>query len=443
MSLVESAEKIWTAAIAAAAPRRLIRGSVVREGDVLRVGGEAYDLRLHENIFLVAFGKAAPGMAAAFMEAAGDRVRDGIVAVLPGDTRKIAGLRTMEAPHPLPDSRSAAAAAAMLALVRRAGEKDLVVVLLSGGGSAQICAPADGVSVEEKTAVTRALLHAGADIFELNTVRKHLSAIKGGRLALAARPAEVLSLAISDVLGDDLGTIASGPTHWDSTTFEEAHRVLGKHGLWETAPAAVKKTIDEGVQGFRPETPKKSHAVFTRVRNIVIGSNTAALAAARRTAEEMGFRTIILTSADRGEAREVAGRYVSVLFDAASSPRRPAGPLCFLGGGELTVDVRGAGRGGRNQEFVLAALSRVGKAVFPVRPDWLVASLGTDGIDGNSDAAGAWGGPATIEEARRLGLDPDAFLAENDSYSFFRQAGGLVLTGPTGTNVMDVRLMLS
>jgi len=450
MNLIECGRRIWEAAIAAVEPGRLIRESVSRDGDILRIDGETYNLGRYENIFLIAFGKAAPAMAAAFMAIAGERVRDGVVAVLPGETAAIPGLKIFEAPHPLPDSRSVAAAEAALALARRGREKDLIVVLLSGGGSAQACAPAEGVFLEDKVALTRELLRRGADIFELNSVRKHLSAIKGGRLALAARPASMVCLAISDVLGDDLGTIASGPAHWDSSTFEEARRVLGKFDLWENGPASVKRTIEEGACGLRPETPKKSHPVFEHVRTSVIGDNAAALSAARTEAEALGFRPVVLTAADRGEAREIAARYAAVLLNALGSPRRSGEALCFLGGGELTVTVRGKGRGGRNQEFVLAALGRLENAKIrerlddgrPGEADWLVASVGTDGIDGGTDAAGAWGGPETISAARRSGLDPGAFLDDNDSHEFFRRTGGLIVTGPTGTNVMDIRMML-
>jgi glycerate-2-kinase len=459
VGLTRAAKLIWEAAIRAAEPGRLVRKAVIRHGDVLQVKGREHDLARFENVFLIGFGKAAPAMASTFMDIAGDRVRDGLVVALPGSNIQFPGLTVCEAPHPLPDRRSVAAAETALRLAGRARERDLVVVLLSGGGSSQVCAPAAGLTLEEKIAVTRELLRRGADIFALNAVRKHLSAIKGGRLAQAAAPAAVLSLVISDVPGDDLETIASGPTHWDSSAFEDARRTLDRFGLWPEAPPGVKRVIEEGCRGVRPETLKKDDPAFRTVSTHVVGSNALALAAARTAAERLGFRTFVLSSADRGEARDVACRYASLLLSAASSANRGDAALGFLSGGELTVSVRGGGKGGRNQEFVLAALeflegretraeSSVSSSEISLREvgrwasDWLVASVGTDGVDGGTDAAGAWAGPATAAAARRLGLSPRAFLDNNDSYHFFQKTGGLIITGPTGTNVMDVRIML-
>jgi glycerate-2-kinase len=445
--LSEAARRIWEAAIAAVEPRRLVGRAVALDGDILRVQDRAYDLGRTESILLAAFGKAAPAMAEGFLDRTGDRVKEGLVVALPGSAIRAGGLAVFEAPHPLPDRRSVAAAEAVLGLARRAGENDLLVLLVSGGGSAMLCAPADGLSLEDKMAVNRELIRRGADIFELNAVRKHLSSVKGGRLAQAAVPAAVMSLALSDVPGDDPGTIASGPAWWDETRFADAARVLEKYGLWKDGPPAVRRFVAEGLAGLRPETPKRGHPAFRLASAHVLGSNATALAAATEAARSLGFKVVLLPGPDRGEAREAARRYASILRSAAVSEGRAGEPVCLLGGGELTVTVRGKGRGGRNQEFVLAAAEALEAWGFlggrgAAGPEWLVASLGTDGLDGGTDAAGAWAGPETLLAARRLGLRTSDYLDDNDSHGFFRRTGGLIMTGPTGTNVMDVRLLV-
>ena len=342
----------------------------------------------------------------------------------------------------MPDAGSVRSGREILKLADAAGPRDLLFVLISGGGSALVCLPAAPVTLEEKSAVSGALMRSGASIAELNSVRKHLSGIKGGRLAEAAYPARVVNLVISDVIGNDLGTIASGPTYWDSTTYAQAVDVLKKHGLWKDAPASVRNVLGEGAAGRRPETLRRGDRVFRRVSTVIAGDNRMALAAAARRAREMGWRPVILTSSDSGEARLAARRYVGLLTEAIRSREARRRRLCFLAGGELTVCVRGRGRGGRNTEFALAALVEMSR--LPERDSrFLIASLGTDGRDGSAEAAGAWITNSTIGRVRRLGLDPEAYLADNDSYSFFRKAGGLIVTGPTRTNVMDIRVFLA
>jgi glycerate-2-kinase len=370
-------------------------------------------------------------------------------------------LEYVEAAHPLPDERSVKAARRALDLASKAGVKSLVIFCISGGASSLLCLPADGIALDEKKSVTGDLLRAGASIRELNIVRKHLSGIKGGRLAKAASPAKVINLIISDVNGDDLETIASGPTHWDSSTFAEARDVLEKYGLWASAPASVRKLVEEGVRGDEPETLKSGDAVFENVHSFVIGNNLTALRGARREAERLGFEPFVLTSSDEGEARKAARDYVAFIASLACSMSAAPKPTCLVAGGELTVTVKGKGTGGRNMEFVLAALGEMrkeglgqafcGTCELPsdgggqggTRPfDWLVLSIGTDGIDGPTDAAGAWADPSTLERARELGLDLEKYLSDNDSYSFFKKTGNLIVTGPTGTNVCDVRIFL-
>jgi glycerate-2-kinase len=481
--LFDAARAVYEAALGAVMPRRLVKASVVRDGNTLRIVGETFDLASFENVRLMAFGKGAADMAEALAVTLGERLTGGLV-IVPGPSVRIGGaegkareerttaslgddarrdprLEYVVASHPLPDERSVKAARRALDLASKAGEKGLVVFCISGGASSLLCLPADGISLDEKKRVTGGLLRAGASIKELNVVRKHLSRVKGGRLAKAASPAKVINLIISDVNGDDLETIASGPTHWDSSTFAEARGVLEKYGLWASAPASVRTLVEKGLSGDEPETLKSGDAVFENVHTFVIGNNLTALRGARREAERLGFEPFVLTSSDEGEARKAARDYVAFIASLACSMSAAPKPRCLLAGGELTVSVKGKGTGGRNMEFVLAALVEMreeglgqafcgtceltpeGGGQGGVRPfEWLTLSIGTDGIDGPTDAAGAWADPSTLERARELGLEPERYLDDNDSYSFFKKTGNLIVTGPTGTNVCDIRIFL-
>ncbi|MBM3297933.1 MAG: DUF4147 domain-containing protein, partial [Candidatus Aminicenantes bacterium] len=436
-SLRAAAHSVARASLAAVKAGALFRGSVRRSGAKLFVQGRPCDLSRFRRVYLAALGKSAPDMARRAAALLGSRLEAGVVVCLSGTEISLPRVACLAASHPLPDGRSIRAARALLGLARRAGEGDLLLVLLSGGGSALASLPAEGLGLRDKQAVTNALLRAGAGIHELNAVRKHLSGIKGGRLAEAARPATVLNLVVSDVVGNDLGVIASGPTHWDETTFRGARQVLEKYGIWERAPRSVRRAIEEGRAGRRPETLRRGHPAFRRVRTQILGDNMTALRAAAERASALGFETRILDAADSGEAREAAARYARLL-EKRLDRRRNRRPLCFLAGGELTVTVRGKGRGGRNMEFCLALLEEWRDR----RGAWLAMSLGTDGRDGPTDAAGAWVSPSLVRRAERLGLEPGAFLRDNDSYVFFEKSGGLVRTGPTGVNVMDLRLFL-
>jgi glycerate-2-kinase len=310
-----------------------------------------------------------------------------------------------------------------------------------GGGSALLTLPAEGIALDKKRRPTDDLLRAGATIQELNVVRKHLSAIKGGRLAAAASPAEVVTLAVSDVVGDDLGTIASGPTFQDGSTFAEARAILERYGLWDSTSALVRARFEEGARGLIAETLKEGDPVFGRCHAFIVGNSMTALRGAKREAEKRGFETIFLSASDGGDSRQTASGYAAFLAELACSAAALPRPLCFLAGGELTVKVKGRGKGGRNTEFALASLVEMEKAGAS-GIDWLILSLGTDGIDGPTDAAGAWVDGSTAARAHSLRLDPSDYLEDNDSYSFFKQMGNLIGTGPTGTNVMDLRVFL-
>lgn len=438
---VEDARTIVDAAVRAVRPEQLLPEVLSLEGDILRAGDLSYDLRRIRRLKVAAVGKAAPFMAKTVLQILGSRVSGGMFLYLPDTRQDIAGLDALPASHPLPDEKSMEAARRLLKLASGLESDDLLLLLLSGGGSAQICLPAHGIALQEKRDVTDGLIRSGADIHEINTVRKHLSAIKGGRLAAAAEPAAVLGLIISDVIGNDLSTIASGPTHWDETSFMDARRVLERYGLWDGAPAAVRGHLEKGARGATAETLRPDHPVFRKVNNRIIGDNRRAVEAAGREAERRGYRTLILTSADSGEARAAAARYAALVGALAPISSEMPPPLCLLAGGELTVTVRGRGRGGRNQEFALAALPLMEKAARRF-PQWTLLSLGTDGIDGPTDAAGAWINQDSAEAVRSRSLDPAAFLADNDAYHFFRKTGGLIHTGSTHTNVMDIRVIL-
>jgi len=435
------AEAIWRAALAAVDPWSLVRSTVERQGDILRIKGREFDLAAYERVFLISFGKAAAAMGEAVASLLDERLTAGLVVVPCPVGKPASRLEYLEASHPAPDARSVEAARRAVEIAARAGEKDLLVVCISGGGSSLLTLPAEGISLDKKRRLAEDLLRAGATIQELNVVRKHLSGIKGGQLARAAFPAAVLTLAVSDVVGDDLGTIASGPTYWDDSTFAGARAVLERYGLWDSASALVRARIEDGERGLVPETLKAGDPVFARAAAFVIGDNMTALRAAKHEAEKRGFEPIFLSASDGGEARRAAASYAAFLSELACSASNLPRPLCLLAGGELTVTVKGRGRGGRNTEFVLASIVELERA--EVRGvDWLILSLGTDGIDGPTDAAGAWAEPRTMATARALGLNPSEYLEDNDSYGFFKQTGNLIVTGPTGTNVMDLRVFL-
>lgn len=439
--LFNKAEQIYQAALEAVSPKTLLERNVSVQGEKLIVQDTSFDLDSFANIYLAAVGKAAPYMAEGLLNILGERVTQGVVLYLPPEEVSFPGIVCLPASHPLPDENSVSAAQRILRLAEKADKNDLFLVLISGGGSAQITLPSEGVTLEEKRSISRRLLSAGAEIQEFNTVRKHLSRIKGGRLAKAAYPARTVSLIISDVIGNDLETIASGPTSWDSSTFEDAKQILQKYRLWESAPEAIRRSIERGIQEPVFETVKREEAIFDQVSNFVIGDINDALKTADERARGLGFKSTVLTSSDRGEAREAARHYASLLEARLQSCKRDSFPLCFMAGGELTVTVKGKGKGGRNQEFILAMLEQIRGRRFE-EYDWVMVSLGTDGIDGPTDAAGAWIGPRTGRDAQNAGLNPAAFLSNNDSYHFFQQLGNLIITGPTHTNVMDIRMFL-
>jgi hydroxypyruvate reductase len=428
----DDARRILDAAIAAVDPRAAVLRALRREGDALAVGGERVDLRDVERVLIVGAGKAAAGMARGAFEVLGDRAAGGCITVPHGGGAELPGIEVWEAAHPVPDTHGLAGAVAALRVARAAGERDLVLCLLSGGASALWPCPPASVGLSDVREVTAALLRAGAEIGEMNAVRKHLSRIAGGGLARAAAPARLVTLAISDVVGSPLDVIGSGPGVPDTTTFAQAVAVLRKYGV--RTPDAVMAHLQAGAAGIVAETPKPGDPAFRRASAHVVASVGDALARAARAAEALGYRAEIVADNLEGEARDAAR-------DIAALARRRRGehdgPLALLFGGETTVTVRGKGRGGRNQELALALALEIADEDGTV-----AATLGTDGVDGPTSAAGAIVDSETVARAREHGEDARAALDRNDSHTFFRATGELVVTGPTGTNVGDVVLVL-
>ena len=359
----------------------------------------------------------------------------GVAVVNDENLRSVDGFVVLPAGHPVPDERGMQAATTIELLALRSREGEGLIVLISGGGSALIPSPADGLGLEDKSRTTSLLLGSGADIREVNTVRKHLSRLKGGQLAALAQPAAVESLILSDVIGDDVSFIASGPTAADPTTFADAKEILIRRGIWEDAPARVRRRIEAGVEGSVPETPKPGDPIFDRVENRIIGGNRMSLEAAAEKARSLGYEVEVLDYPLGGEAS-----HAGALLASRAAGRPWGGRRAILAGGETTVTLRGRGKGGRNQELALAFAIAAGIALSGRR--WTFLSAGTDGRDGPTDAAGAIVEPGSLEAARRAGISPEMALAGNDSYTWHEAAGTLFITGGTGTNVADLQVYL-
>jgi hydroxypyruvate reductase len=445
MNSEEHLRRIFQAALRAVEPGGLLARRLRLEGDQLEVLGQEPPLRLDlkrfERLVVLGAGKAAAALAAALERLLGERIDEGLVVVKDGYGAPLERVRCLEAGHPLPDERGLAAAAEMEGLASRAGARSLIVVLVSGGGSALLPAPVPPLSLADKQAVTRALLASGAEIGEVNCLRKHLSRLKGGRLVSIVGGAEVLTLILSDVPGDRLESIASGLTVPDPSTYSEALGIVRKYGL--ELPPAAREVLERGLRGELEESPKPGDPRFARVHNVVVGTNRTGLEAARKEAEALGYAPLLLSSRIVGEAREVGRVYAAIALDQRrfrdlGSGRRGA---CILGGGETTVRVRGQGRGGRNQECALGFLEELASA-GPAAESLHFLAASSDGTDGPTDAAGAFASLALLEKSRGMGLAPAEFLARNDSYAFFERIGGLLRTGPTNTNVCDFQICL-
>ncbi|MDP6778828.1 MAG: glycerate kinase [Candidatus Latescibacteria bacterium] len=431
------ADAIFRAAVSAVDAELCMRRFVSLDGQTLLVGEESYDLAAFERVLVVGTGKASPRMGVALEDILGDHVAAGLINTKYGHAEPLTRIRTAECGHPVPDQAGVAGTDEILDLLDDTSDQDLVICLISGGGSALMPAPSEGISLEEKQETTRLLLGCGANIVELNAIRKHLSRVKGGGLARAASPARVATLMLSDVIGDPMDAIASGPTVPDPSTFKDCCEILARYGIADDVPQTVRDRFRAGEAGEIPETPKPGDEELARCQNLVVGSNGLAVEAAREKADGLGYNTLVLSTRVEGEAREVVNVYTAIAKEILTSKTSLRPPACVIAGGETTVLVRGEGKGGRNQELVLAGAMQLS--------GWdnvVLFSGGTDGTDGPTDAAGAVADGDTLARAEALGLSADAFLKDNDSYAFFEPLRDLVITGPTGTNVADVALVL-
>jgi len=428
----QTAADIFNAALGAVDPCKLVQ----MQWDFI---ASACSRNKCSKLYVASFGKAAFAMARALAEGpVWDLITRGIVLTKYGHAQgALPGkIEVWKAGHPVPDAAGVSATGRIISMLQSADSQTLILCLISGGASALLVAPCEGVTLADKQLVTQLLLRAGADIHELNTVRKHISGIKGGKLAAIASPSPVLSLILSDVIGDPLDVIASGPTSPDESTFGDAVNVIEKYNLSDKIPAAVAKMIQDGVKQKIKETPKKGDPVFKKVENVIIGSNKTAVEAAARKAEKAGFETTILSSEIQGEARDVARKLAQRAIELKK--RKTDGQkICLISGGETTVTVRGNGSGGRNTEMALAFAEEIAGM-----EGITFLSAGTDGTDGPTDAAGAIIDGQTIGKAREMGLSSPAYLKNNDSYTFFKNTGELLVTGSTGTNVMDIQIIL-
>jgi hydroxypyruvate reductase len=431
-------QRILAAALDAVEPGAAVRRYLQLDGERLHVAGRDYDLRNYERLLVVGAGKAGASMAGAAVDILEGRVAAGAVIVKDGyvSARPPGPIQLLEARHPIPDERGVNATQHIIDLLEGAGQNDLVLCLISGGGSALLLSPYPGISLNDLQQLTRLLLNCGATINEINALRKHLDRVKGGGLARLAAPATIVTLILSDVVGDPLDVIASGPTVPDPTTFTEASQVLQRYGILDQVPEAIRARLLRGLRGEVPETPKSEDALFERVQNIVVGSNILAAQAALKQAQAEGIRPLLLTTYLQGEARQAGRTLAAVARQIAATGQPVQPPACLVIGGETTVTVKGDGLGGRNQEMALSAVQEMAGL-----EDAVFVTLATDGSDGPTDAAGAVVTGRTLDRALQAGMKPAAYLERNDSYHFFSALGDLLLTGPTLTNVNDLAFL--
>jgi len=430
-------EDIFRAGLKAVDPERAVRKYVRCEGSQLFVGDCSYSLDRFKRILLIGAGKGTAPMAKALEDVLGEWLTSGWIIVKYGHGMPLKKTHIMEAGHPIPDEAGLKATEELLRQTQECTEEDLIICAFSGGGSALLPAPSPPINLDEKQESTRLLLECGATINELNAIRKHLSRSKGGWLAKAAYPATLVSLILSDVIGDPLDVIASGPTVPDESTYTDCIEIIERYDLISRLPKSVSEYFRQGTAGMLPETPKVGDPAFSKVQNLIVGNNRGALLAAKEQAISLGYNTLVLSSQIEGEAREVAQVFAAIGKEIRQADLPISPPACVLAGGEPTVTIQGRGKGGRNQELALA---------FAIAIDgWdriFLLSAGTDGTDGPTDAAGAIVSGLTCRRARQANLNPHAFLLANDSNTFFESLGDLLKTGPTRTNVMDIICMI-
>ena len=427
----EKMMSIFNRTLAATLPANLVRKKLSYKRGVLKIEGKCFALSGDRGIYLLGSGKAAVETARAVKEILGESLQEGYV--VSNYPALVEGVKVFESSHPVLTEKSVTAAETLIEKIAVLSEDDFFIYVLSGGSSALIEKPIPPVTLADMQILTKGLLANGVPIDEINIVRKHLSLVKGGRLGRLTKASGVV-LVVSDVIGDDLEAIGSGPLFFDRSTFADAQEVLKRYGLWEKSPATIKKVIKNGVSGRLEDTPK---TINNRIDHFIIDSNVQVLRKARGYAETLGVKGRIMTSRLRGEAREAAQVIMALGEEIAATGEPFQPPVMLLFGGETTVNLHGDGRGGRNQEMALAVLKEIRE-----NPRFVFFSAGTDGIDGNSDAAGAIVDCQSWEKARGLDLKIDDYLSRNDSYHFFAQTGDLIKTGPTGTNVMDIAALM-
>lgn len=431
------ARGIFEAGIAAVDPIEAVKRHLGRTGDILHVADRRYELPTYRHVYVVGTGKASARMARGLEEILGESIDSGVVVVKYGYSTPTRRVDIVEAGHPIPDPAGVEGTKQIIDTLRKAGNDDLVFFLVSGGGSALLPCPADGLTLEDKQRTTQILLDCGATIHEINSVRKHLSKVKGGRLARLAYPATVVGLILSDVIGDRLEGIASGPTVPDTSTFSDCLKIIERYQLQGKIPPVVRAFLEQGARGGIEETPKAADPVFEKVQNVLVGSNRLALQAAKQKADALGYNSLLLSSSVEGETQTVAAVHAAIAKEISATGGPVRRPACVISGGETTVTIRGGGLGGRNQEFALAAALHIEGLEGVV-----ILSGGTDGTDGPTDAAGGVVDSGTLRRATANGLDAGDYLRRNDSYHFLQSTGDLLITGPTYTNVMDLHVML-
>ena len=444
---------IFLKAVESVKPYKVIKNSVKLENNTLTINNKSskytVDLKKYRNFIVIGAGKATASMAKAIEEILGGKITDGLISVKYGYTENLQIIKQIEAGHPIPDENSVIAGKKIFKIANKADENTVIINLISGGGSALLSYPFEGtidgnriiLTLKDLQKTTELLLSSGATIDEINCIRKHISMIKGGKLSEISYPALQINLILSDVVGDRLDSIASGLTTWDTTTFRDAYNTLMKYNLINRIPKNVKKIIELGLNSIIEDTLKRDNPIFKKVHNFIIGSNYNALLAAKKEALKLGYRTIVLTSRVTGESKEIAKFYSAIATEITKHNIPILKPACIISGGETTVTIKGNGKGGRNQEMALSFLLDILKSPDDYKGVFFLAAS-TDGGDGPTDAAGAFASLDVFEASNNLGLNPETYLKNNDSYNFFNKTGFLFKTGPTNTNVCDIHIII-
>ncbi len=437
-NLRKHANEIFEHVLDALNPEQLVKKKISIHDSTFLVEKREYNLNNYENIYVVGGGKACAPMASAIEELLGDRIDSGVIVVKYNHGLPLRKIETIEASHPIPDENGIKGTSKILSLLSKTGNKDMVICLISGGGSALLVQPHKEITLPAIQTTSAKLLICGARIDEINTVRKHLSSVKGGQLAMASYPSTLITLILSDVVGDPTDIIASGPTVPDESTFEDACEIIQKYSLEDKIPNSIYRFLNNGKIGKIEETPKTGNEIFKNTQTVIVGSNRIALKSAEKKAIDLGYNTIILSSLVEGESREAAKFFAAIAREVSRTGTPVLKPACIIAGGETTVTIKGKGKGGRNQEFALSAALKISGCDGIV-----VLSAGTDGTDGPTDATGAIVDSNTCNNAKvKFRLKPEEYLSRNDSYNFFNKTGEHIITGPTLTNVMDIMISL-